>query len=369
MEFHHGWLMLSPIVILILLTIPSCKNYMSKSLQLLKAHSSILLTIAISSYLLWLTFVMIKSNTWFIGNETFDLWFPERIDTKKIAFWQSVASSTLDSTIFLILISSVIGLRGLRDPKEEDYKRKIQNLFPEVDMHSDMGQYLQKKISFLACISPCVQRIITIDQISECKKFIHISIQTDCDIKNIHHNHPFSDVLKYKVTLDKFELTEVDYLLKIIKMQVIKHRNGHDNKKNVLPHPVSIKNKDTNKTFDKELELDLQPYETATYLTHSLMWQDLSKPLNSSNVRYTIEQSYEIKNETGKDLFLKVNKPINPSLMDKIKKRFSINLEDKKEQLHTLKHDCTVEFSTGEVEPGEKVELNFSTSEFKHDKK
>ncbi|GAA0812191.1 hypothetical protein GCM10009111_05810 [Colwellia asteriadis] len=328
-----------------------------------KRFSGFLLIVALLLYFIWFMFVLIRANEIFIDSTVFDAAFPGRLNTESINFWKSVASSTLDSLVFLILISSVFALRSLRDPKEDDYKRKIQNLFPEIDMSSDIGLYLQKKISFLACISPNVHRVLTIDKLSDCEQFIHLSVQTDCDIKNIHHNHPFSDELRYKVKPDEFEF-DSDYIIKVLKMQVIKHRNGKDNKSKVLPHAVAIRSSDENREFDQSLQLQLAPYETATYLTHSLMWQDLSKPFNSSNVRYTIEQNYEIKNDTKMDLYLKLIKPINRTFADRIKELFRINVDDKKERLVTLKVGDIHKFTTGEVEPGEKVSVLFSKEQF-----
>ncbi|MDO6718839.1 hypothetical protein Q4575_05465 [Psychrosphaera sp. 1_MG-2023] len=354
---------LIPSVFCFILFAKEIKNGFQVFVNWLKNHSTKLLILAVLVYLFWLIFVMIKSNTWYVGNSTFDLWFPERTDEKLVSFWLSVASSTLDSAIFLLLISSVLGLKGLKDPKEEEYKRKIQNLFPEIDMHSDMGQYLQKKISFLACISPSAQRVITIDKISNCGNYIHLSMQTDCDIKNIHHNHQFSDELRYTITPDNIDFDE-EYLVKVLKMKVIKHTSKRDNKCDVINHPITLKPGEDTQTFSRTLKLDLSPYDTATYLIHTMMWQDLSKPLNTSNVRYTLAQNYEIKNETGTDLYLKVNSPVSKSFMDKVKSRFNIDLEKHKEKLTNLKAGDVHNFGTGEVEPGEKVTLTFSKTKF-----
>lgn len=314
-------------------------------------------------YLFWLCYWMVNANIWLTEYSFLDRYLPNRVNPSE--FSTSYAASSLDSFVFFILIGLVLAVISLKRPQEESLSTKVEYIFPE-SKDVPLNSYLQEQISALACISPITERTITIQEVSECKRFVRILIKSHSVIKNIHNNHEYINK-KAQFNLGCTEpFVEKDILGEALDVSVMYRIDGTQHTKHVLDDIIRLT--PDKPTYSCTFGIKLDSEQQAIYQTSGWFWQALyaemdgkstvskrkakndeyhDRALNFNVIRYTNKQDFKIINNT--DERVKVIAKV-PSRTD-----FSGIVDPSSEN---QKQFC--EFSAEGVTPGEKVSIYFS---------
>ena len=261
-------------------------------------------------------------------------------------FSVSYAASAVDSLIFFILIGGILAFMSFKRPEEEKLATKIDYIFPGAEDDSRLSDYLQKKISSLACISPKTIRNITIQDVLLDEKnevyALKVLSKTHCVIKNIHNNHEYAtDEMAFGLTLDPIQ-TKDGINGEVYDISITKHteQENPSEPEHLIDGIFQLTGE--NLEYKKSVSLKLTPGQTASYQSSAWIWQLVNKALTFNPPRYTGSQKVEICNTTDFILELRVGIP---------------NSADK---IQTLAPSEKFHFDVNACLPGEKVIVNFT---------
>jgi len=303
--------------------------------------------IGVIAYALWCFILFVYIKEWSTGSVFLDEAIQSYGTPSK--FIISYAPSALDSLIFFILVGGILTAHSMKQPEDEKLSRKIEHIFPEVPTESKLSKHLIDKISELACINQLTERTISITEFSKDDKFLKLSIKSHSIIKNMHHNHAFSQSnMPWSFSVDSCK-PNTDILGEVHEVSVVHNITRGSEEKHLL-QGIATLTKD-NMSHSLSYALDINAEKEVLYQANAWAWEDINKKWTFNSSRYTEVRKFIIHNGTDTPFEIETElSDTNGDALNNKDARITISPDETKTICHNqLLPDETISLSINEI--------------------
>lgn len=253
-------------------------------------------------YFLWVASWLVRVEVWSSGSNIIDEFLRPSEGASDFAI--SYAASALDSLVFFILVGFILAIIALKKPEEEKLNRKIEYIFPDVEPDSKLLPYLVESVSALACINTAAERVLTITEVSDCGKFVKISLKSHSVIKNIHNNTDYAnEEMPWSFMVDA-QVPNEELLGEIHELSIVDKIGDCSEEKHIIQGIVQLT--DDNREYNTHFPMKLTAGQEVVYQANCWSWESIGNPFSFGINRYTQYQNISILNMTNEDLAVSV---------------------------------------------------------------